>query len=867
MHGSAAVKPRNPNARLMSSYSRLLVFAGSTATALALVLAGPAYAQVQEPPPEEVTSPAGGTVEQPAADPAAAASAEEYDDEGEAIVVTGVRRGTVIGDIPPENTLTSRDVRATGATDITELLEALAPQIGSARGRGGERPILLLNGQRISSFREMRDIPTEAIERVDILPEEVALKYGYRADQRVVNIVLRPRFRSTVAQLEGGGATEGNYGRGEVDIDRLMIGQNGRTMFSIDADANDWVTEANRDIDLDPDSTGPDERGFRTLVGSRQYVRAGATVNRQILGDVSGTFNGELEHNVGRSLFGLSDFALDPLVRNSTSDPAHLGAALNGNKGKWRWSGTGNADLERSVTRSDRADETENDRSRTLTTSADVDVTANGPLFKLPAGDASMTVRVGASTFNRDIDQRIESEDFEADLSRTRGSGSVNVDLPISRRKRGFDALGNLTVNGNAEVEQLSDFGTLTTIGAGLNWSPVDRLSFLASWTREEGAPSVSQLGDPILETPETRVFDFTTGETVFVNAITGGNPELLADKRNVMKIGGNWKPFEETDLRLRAEYVRSRLDRPVSSFPGVSAELEAAFPDRFIRDEDGQLVTVDFRPVNYDEARRDTFRWGFDFTKSLQSARPSQAAIDRLRARRAAGTGQTSNAPTQGAEAAPPQEGGPRQEGAGPPGGPDGGGFGGGGRGGFGGRFGGGRQGGRLQFSLTHTLNLVDEVTIRPGLPELDYLDGDAVGSTGGRSRHELEAQAGYFNNGLGARLSANWRSATRVDSTTGDDLRFSSLATFNLRLFTNLGERLDLVSKHPWLRGTSVRFEVNNLFDSKPKVRDGAGEVPFSYQPDLLDPLGRTISISIRKLFLPPRGSFRRQERQSQN
>ena len=73
--------------------------------------------------------------------------------------------------------------------------------------------------------------------------------------------------------------------------------------------------------------------------------------------------------------------------------------------------------------------------------------------------------------------------------------------------------------------------------------------------------------------------------------------------------------------------------------------------------------------------------------------------------------------------------------------------------------------------------------------------------------------------------------------------------------------------MSKHPWLRGTSVRFEVNNLFDSKPKVRDAAGDVPFSYQPDLLDPLGRTISISIRKLFLPPRGSFRRQERQSQN
>ena len=846
----------------MTDYRRSLVFAGPV-TALALVLASPAYAQVQEPPEAEDAPAAGApAVEQTPEDPAAGAPAD-YEDEGEEIVVTGVRRGTVIGDIPPENTLTARDVRATGATDITELLDALAPQIGSARGRGGERPVLLLNGQRISSFREMRDIPTEAIERVDILPEEVALKYGYRADQRVVNIVLRPRFRSTVVQVEGGGATEGNYGRGELDVDRLMIGENGRTMFSIDADANDELLEANRDIDLDPDSNEPDERAFRTLNGSRRYVRGSATLNRQVFDGVSGTFNAEVENNVGRSLVGLDEAALEPLVRNSTSNTAHLGAALNGNMGKWRWSGTGNADLARSLTRTDRENETERDRSRTFTTSADVDVTANGPLFKLPAGDASMTVRLGASTFNLDAERRSAIDSSDNELSRTRGSGSVNFDFPISRRNRDFSVLGNLTLNANAEIEQLSDFGTLTTIGAGLNWSPVDRLSFLASWTREEGAPGVSQLGDPVLETPETRVFDFTTGETVLVTAVTGGNPELLADKRNVLKIGGNWKPWEETDLRLRAEYVRSRLDRPVSSFPGVSEALRNAFPDRFVF-ENGELVLVDFRPVNYDEARRETFRWGFDFTKPLKSARPSQAAIDRFRARRSVGGGQDADTSPQGA----PPEGGPPPEGAAPPSENAGqGGLGRGGGGGFGGRFGGGRQGGRLQLSLTHTVNLVDEVTIRLGLPELDYLHGDAVGSTGGRSRHELEAQGGYFNNGLGARVSAKWRSATRVDSTSGGDLRFAPLATFDLRMFANLGERFDLVSKHPWLRGSSVRFEVNNLFNSKPRVRNAAGDVPFSYQPDLLDPLGRTVSISFRKLFLPPRGAFRRQQMRSQD
>ena len=150
--------------------------------------------------------------------------------------------------------------------------------------------------------------------------------------------------------------------------------------------------------------------------------------------------------------------------------------------------------------------------------------------------------------------------------------------------------------------------------------------------------------------------------------------------------------------------------------------------------------------------------------------------------------------------------------------------------------------------------------MTIRPGVPKLDYLDGDAVGQSGGRPRHEVEAQAGYFNNGLGARLAANWRSGSRVNTATGDELRFSPLATFDLRLFANLGQRLDLVARHPWLRGTSLRLEVSNLFDSKPGVRNSLGDIPFGYQADLLDPLGRTVSVTFRKLFLPPPRFFRR-------
>ncbi|HEY0327310.1 MAG TPA: TonB-dependent receptor, partial [Allosphingosinicella sp.] len=161
-----------------------------------------AFAQeVEAPPPTDVPAPeaqgaADGTIAaQPdveaVSDAEAAEDAAAYDAENE-VVVTGQRpRGSVLGDIPPEVSLNPAEIRSYGASNVNELLQALAPQTGSGRGRGGGQPVILLNGRRISSFAEIRDIPPEALQRVDILPEEAALQLGYRADQRVVNFVLR----------------------------------------------------------------------------------------------------------------------------------------------------------------------------------------------------------------------------------------------------------------------------------------------------------------------------------------------------------------------------------------------------------------------------------------------------------------------------------------------------------------------------------------------------------------------------------------------------------------------------------------------------------------------------------------------------
>jgi outer membrane receptor protein involved in Fe transport len=132
---------------------------------------------------------------------------------------------------------------------------------------------------------------------------------------------------------------------------------------------------------------------------------------------------------------------------------------------------------------------------------------------------------------------------------------------------------------------------------------------------------------------------------------------------------------------------------------------------------------------------------------------------------------------------------------------------------------------------------------------PELDLLDGDAIGNTGGLPRHAVDLQAGLFKGGIGARLDANWQSASFVRGAAGTgDLFFSATPRFDLRLFVNLGEQGRVAAKAPWLRVARLGLSVDNLFDTRPRVRDAAGAVPLAYQPAYLDPLGRVVRVNFR-------------------
>ncbi|HYD45052.1 MAG TPA: TonB-dependent receptor [Phenylobacterium sp.] len=784
-----------------------------------------------------------------AAPPAEAEPAEDVypDDEAyevEELVVSASRqqRGAVLGDIPPELQLTPRDIRAYGVSNVSELIDALAPQTSS--GRGGGRPVILVNGQRISSFVEVRDIPTEAIVRVDILPEEVSLKYGYRADQRVINMVLRPRFRAITLEADGKTPTQGEGASGELEANLFRVLRDSRLLLDAEISRSNRVLESDRDL-ADPSSNG----AFRTLVPEAEGLELTAVYARPIREGLSGSLNGSLEATRSDSLLGLptddGGLALaDPeaLKRRSETVALHAGGGMNGAFKGWSWSLAGNADRNNSLTVTDRevAGTAFTDKSRAISTTADVSLVANGVLTDLPAGPLSTTLKVGASTAHFDSRALRAGVTTTGELSRDIGNFQTNLDFPIARRSQGVLAgLGDLSGNLNVSADQLSDFGTLTSLGYGLNWSPIEPLRMLVSVTEEENAPSVQQLGAPTVVTPGVRVFDFLRGETVEVTRIEGGAPGLDADHRSVMKVGLNLKPFDKTELTFSADYVRTRITDVISSFPTATSQIEAAFPDRFVRDADGRLIQVDSRPVNFDRRDTDQLRWGFTYRKPLGPTRPPGG--------RGAQDGQPGRRP-EADRRQEPGPGGPPQGAARSPGG----GFGPSGRGFGGRRFGGGPPGaGNLQIGLYHTLKLQDEITIRPGVPKLDLLDGAALGNAGGEPRHQLDLQTNLSKNGYGLALNARWRSGSEVIGGTFGDLKFEDLTTVNVRLFADLGMQPWARRDYPWLRGTRVSLSIDNLFDSRQEVRTADGGTPVNFQPDYLDPLGRQVRLSVRKLF----------------
>ena len=826
-------------------------------------------------------------------------------------------RGAVKGDIPPEIELGETAVASYGAATVAELLAALAPETGTGRGRGSGAPVVLLNGRRIAGFAEIRELPTEAIERVQILPEEVALKFGYSADQRVVNFILKDNFRAKTALGKLNASTAGARFEGENEATYTKVGKQGRFNLSAEYKHDTPVREDQRNIvgrtqtvpaavtgnvfglpgggTIDaglnalfgapvtiaalpalPNGRAPALTDFvatanqpastnigsyRTLLGAADDLKLNGTVNRVLSPTVSVTVNATYELNLARSLLGLPSTLLTvapeqpfspfggivgvsrgfapALTRDVRSDTLHGALTFDGDLRQWQWTVTGTFDRSLVKTSTDAGIDTTALRAhvsagavnpfgplqpgrlppnsaRNEAGTGEVIATASGPLFKVPGGPVRATLRGGGATTTDRADTDRGDIVSASSLSRREGNAKLDLDLPLTSRKNDvLAALGNLTLNGNLGLRQLSDFGQLVSFGYGLNWSPKPGMTILASTIDSNNEPSVQQLGNPVITTPNVAVYDFSRGENALVTSLSGGNRALLSEKRRDYKLGLSFQPPKLSIVTVSVNYFHNHSTNPVAGFPTLTPVIEAAYPARVVRDAGGRLGSIDVRPINFAETRSEVVRVGFNLSREFgnPASRPDGAGGGR------------------------PGGGGRAQGGGDRPGG------------GF-------RRndnaGGRWNLSLYDSVKLEDQVVIAPGQPVLNLLNGSAIGTGGGSPRHSVELEGGWFDRGLGIRGGGNFTSGSMVDgSTAAATLAFASLLTLNIQAFVSFDGRPKLIAAVPFLKAARLSFAVSNLTGAIRRVRDATGAVPISYQPGYLDPRGRVAGVTFRKRF----------------
>jgi len=104
-----------------------------------------------------------------------------------------------------------------------------------------------------------------------------------------------------------------------------------------------------------------------------------------------------------------------------------------------------------------------------------------------------------------------------------------------------------------------------------------------------------------------------------------------------------------------------------------------------------------------------------------------------------------------------------------------------------------------------------------------------------------------GYGGNGLS--IGGWYQGSSRVRSDNpASDLFFSGIFKLNLGAYISVHHFLP---KQDWTRHVQLKLDVENVGDAHQHVHDGNGRTPNRFQPDYLDPLGRTVKLTLRKLF----------------
>lgn len=812
-------------------------------------------------------------------------------EEGE-IIVYGKTESYDFEGLLAEDELDRDDIDSYGLDNVGQLIE----QVTSELQQGDNRPVILINGQLANGINDVNDLPVEAVTRIQVLPPAAGARLGQSPSQRVINVVIKPDHRQVTPSASATRATRGDAGRADGELNLLKLSNGNRRSLVLRYLHVDPLLEEQRDIlpdlgaipahplgnvvgqlvggEIDPALSALAGRvtlaagvpqanarptlfdfaalsgvlnreganAGRTLVGESDSYSANANISQKLGSRTDWSLNARVERNETLTLRGLSTaqlrlpagspfspFGNDVLLAYQVGQPLRarqsvtsytLAQTLNtqlagfGITAQARYARRELAvDTDRTVDTSQLqagiANGTVNpfagipanllgasplDRSRSRADSGDLLITANRTLARLPAGSllAGLSARIGQDRVRSATEGVTNTQRL---LRRSERGLKGNLTVPLLRVGDGPRA-ASLTADFSGQLHAVDGSGTLRDWGGALNGNVGRILTFGATYLEEQIAPQTSALNDPVIIGENIRTFDFIRQETVLVRQISGGNAQLPVQRRRTTTLQASLRPLSDTDFVANAQYTRAVNRDIVSPLPAVNAEVQAAFPDRFRRTPDGRLFEVDARPVSFLRDGSERLSWGFRLRRTFGGV-----AVGEEEDKAPSGL-------TKG-------------------------------------------RGVRINLDVTHEHVLSAYRQARATLPTVNLLQGGALGFGGALVRDTVNFNLGVASRGVGLQVNGQYRGTSFITAGTAaapERLTFEDRTMVNLRLFANLGP---ILPEENWAKGLRVSVQVANVTDSRQRVRDADGATPLRYQPFLIDPVGRSVTFSLRKAF----------------
>lgn len=503
------------------------------------------------------------------------------------VVVVG-RRGAAR--LAPERELGTEEIDNLGAYDIGEVINRISENLGLQ-----QPPLIIVNGRRVVDPRNFVGFPPDALSRLEILPQQAGSMYGADPSRRVVNIVLVPEFRSRDGLARASRPTSGGTSTLAVDARQSQLKETDTLQFGVEA-ARTTSLRASERTGVVEDNLA---REGSTLRPATRTASANLSMTGTI-GDWATSLTASAQEQRSRFSSRVAGAAID--TRQATSI---LNASGGVSGSAYGWSVRLSLDT---VATESRQNGVSDLTARNL--SGVANLSADRPLIDLPGGAMLMTVDAQYSRTRTETDA-LGQETAQSSQALDVRSG---LTLPIWSAQHGERGgfWGDLSVTLGGRLSRLDTAGADGQgLNAGFAWTPSGRYRFTGQWSRATDAPTRDQRFAPALYGAPQTVYDFRSGEAVEILPLTGGNPALRAQDTQSASIGASAGPFGRWGLQGNVDLQSTRSTNAIGALPALTPTVEAAFPDRILRDAEGRLIGIDQRPINLAQIASDTLSSG----------------------------------------------------------------------------------------------------------------------------------------------------------------------------------------------------------------------------------------------------------------